>query len=68
MLNKSCELYEDKPYTFLMKYGKNLQSNATSGYCHRPDLTRLRDFNPPDPIPKTWYGSEDKGNTILISC
>ena len=78
-MEKRCELYQDRSATILDRYKENTQFNATSGYCHKPDLTGLGDFNPPDPIPKTWYvvkgggappfirySGEDKG-TILIS-
>ena len=66
-MEKRCELYQDRSATILDRYKENTQFNATSGYCHKPDLTKLVDFNPPDQVPNTWCGSEDKGAKLSIN-
>ena len=67
-MQNRCELYADGISDFRrIQISKDSVFNVTSGYCHQPDLTRLVDFNPPDPISTTLYGSEDKGKTFFFN-
>ena len=66
-MQNRCELYSDGLSNFRrIQISEDSVFNVTSGYCHQPDLTKLVDFNPPDPISTTWYGSEDKGKHFFL--
>ena len=61
----NCQLYSDGSKTKLIKFGPSDQVSKTSGYCPKPDIKK--DFNPPKPILRHWWGSEREGHFRLCN-